>query len=130
MRIRCDCGHVISDTTDSLRYKCDILPDDGYWDNIHQPIVEGVLAFVAAAKAGNRNEWIAQHFDDGYPRDLDDESVISDFIGARISRAPTAYQCTECGMILIPSTTNDGYAGFSPVDDDWHDVLAWRKQRG
>lgn len=127
MKIRCDCGHVISDGTDSLSYKCELLPDDGYWDNVHQPIVDGILDFAASVAAGDRDGWLSRHFGDGYPRDLDDPSVISDFIGARISRGPTAYQCTECGMILIPKPSGHGYLGFKPVDDDWGNALSWRK---
>ncbi|WP_425395988.1 hypothetical protein [Aeoliella sp.] len=128
MKLRCDCGNVISDSTDNLPYKCNLLPDDGYWDNIHQPIVQGVLDFATAIQKGTKEEWLTKYFGEGYPRDLDDASVISDLVGTQLSRGPTAYQCAECGMILIPSTTKNGYAGFAPVDDDWHDVLAWRKQ--
>ena len=128
MKIRCDCGHVISDTTDSLPYKCELLPDDGYWENIHEPIVRGILDFASAMVKGCREEWLAQYFGAGYPRDLDDESVISDFIAARMSLGPTAYQCTDCGMILIPKRSGNGYAGFSPVDDDWKNILSWRRR--
>ena len=126
MKIRCDCGHVISDSTDGLPYKCDLLPDDGYWDNVHEPIVQGVLDFAQAIASGDRDGWLARHFGVGYPRDLDDESVISDFIAALTSRGPTAYQCTECGSILIPKRDGTGYLGFRPVDDDWRDALSWR----
>ncbi len=129
MKIRCDCGHVISDTTDSLVYKCDLLPDDGYWENIHEPIVRGILDFASAIATGRRDEWLGQYFGPEYPRDLDDESVISDFIAARISLGPTAYQCTACGMILIPKPSGNGYTGFSPIDDDWKNILSWRRRR-
>jgi hypothetical protein len=127
MKIRCDCGNVISDTTDSLPYKCNLLPDDGYWDHVHEPIVRGILDFASAIRTGNRDDWLDRYFGSGYPRDLDDKSVISDFVAARVLRAPTAYQCTACGMLLIPKVTGDGYAGFSPVDEDWHDIFSWRK---
>ena len=129
MKMRCDCGHVISDTTDSLPYKCDLLPDDGYWENIHEPIVRGVLDFASAIASGHRDEWLRRYFGAGYPRDLDDESVISDFIAARISLVPTVYQCTNCGMILIPKRSGDGYAAFCPVDDDWKNILSWRPRK-
>ena len=127
MKIRCDCGDVISDTTNSLPYKCDLLPDDGYWENIHEPIVKGMVEFVSAIATGKRDEWLDKYFGTGYPRDVNDESVVSDFIGARMSLGPTAYQCTTCGMILIPKSAGKGYAGFAPVDDEWRNILSWRK---
>ena len=127
MKIRCECGHVICDQTDSLPYKCDLLPDDGYWDNIHQPIVDGILDFVKAIAEDDRSGWLSRHFGAGYPQTLDDSSVISDFIAARMSLGPTAYQCVECGMMLIPNPNSNGYLGFKPIGDDWAGALSWRK---
>jgi hypothetical protein len=131
MKIRCECGYVISDTSDNLPYKCGLLPDNGYWENVHEPIVRGIVDFVKAIATGKRDEWLSKHFGAGYPRDLDDESVISDFLAARMSLGPTAYQCTNCGMILIPKLSPKmGYAGFSPVDEEWKNILAWRRRDG
>jgi hypothetical protein len=127
MKIRCDCGHVISDSTDSLPYKCDLLPDDGYWDNIHQPILDSVLDYARCVAAGDREGWLSRNFAENYPRDSKDESILSDLISAVMSRVPTAYQCTECGNILIPKRDGSGYLGFQPLDDDWRDALSWRK---
>ena len=127
MKTRCDCGHIICDQTDSLPYKCDLLPDDGYWDNIHEPLIMAVVDFAHSVASGDREGWLSRHFGDGYPRDLDHESVLSDLIAGLMTRAPTAYQCTECGNILIPKRDGSGYLGFQPLDDDWRDALSWRK---
>jgi hypothetical protein len=127
MKIRCDCGHVIRDQTDSLPYKCDLLPDDGYWDHIHEPIIKAVVDFAQSVAKGDREGWLSRHFGNGYPRDLGDESVLSDLIAGLMTCAPTAYQCTECGNILIPKRDGSGYLGFQPLDDDWRDALSWRK---
>jgi len=129
MKIRCDCGHVISDSTDHLPYKCELLPDDGTWENVHEPIVQGLLDFAQSIAPGDREGWLSRHFGEGYPRDIDNESILSDFIAARLLRGLTAYQCTVCGMVLIPKRNGDGYAGFSPVDEVgvWRDIFSWRK---
>ena len=128
MKIRCDCGHVIRDQTDSLPYKCDLLPDDGYWDNIHEPLINAMADFARSIADDDRDGWLKRHgFGEQYPRDLDDASVISDFLSGLMTNAPTAYQCTECGMVLIPKKNGEGYLGFRPVDDDWGNALSWRK---
>ena len=129
MKIRCDCGHIISDGTDHIPYKCKLLPDDGVWENVHEPIVQGLLDFTRSIASSDREGWISRHFGKGYPSDIDNESLVSDFIAARMLRGPTAYQCTECGMVLIPKRNGDGYAGFSPVDqaDVWRDIFSWRE---
>lgn len=125
MKIRCDCGHVIRDQADSLPYKCNLLPDDGYWDNIHEPIVKAVIDFASTVTTRDREGWLSRYFGDEYPRDLDDESMISDLIAGLMTRAPTAYQCTECGNILIPRPDGTGYLGFQPLDVDWRSALSW-----
>ena len=127
MKIRCDCGHIIRDQTDSMPYKCDLLPDDGYWDNIHEPFIKAVVDYARSVASGDRDGWISRHFGDEYPRDLDDESALSDLLSALMSRAPTAYQCTECGNVLIPKRDGSGYLGFQPLDDDWGNAFSWRK---
>ena len=76
-----------------------------------------MLEFAKSIADGERDGWLSRHFGEGCPRDLDDKSVISDFICARTSMGPTAYQCTECGSIFMPNSDGEGFAMFKPVDD-------------
>ena len=127
MKFRCECGHVIRDQTDDLPYKCDLLPDAGYWDNIHQPIVKFAADLAAAIADDDRDGWITRTFGSDYPRNLDNASMLSDLLAATMTRAVTAHQCTECGCLYISRSANDGFHCFRPVDDDWRGAISWRK---
>jgi hypothetical protein len=126
MKFKCECGHVIADQTDSLPYKCDLLPDDGTWDAFHWPIVLAMVEFAKSTANGDREGWLSRHFGTEYSRDLDDKSVISDLISGYMSRLRTMYQCTECGSLFIQKRLGGEFVMFKPADDDWHDILTWR----
>ena len=126
MKFQCKCGHLICDQTDSLPYKCDILPDDGWWDNFHWPIVLAMVDFANSIAAGDREGWLSRYFGSDYPRNLDDKSVVSDLIAAYTTKLRQIYQCTECGSLFIRKTLGGEFVMFKPVDEDWRDILTWR----
>lgn len=126
MRFRCECGHVIYDQTDNLPYKAFLLPD-GSWDRFNAPIHKAMLEYARAISSGTRDEWIARYFGPSYPRDLDDESVLADFLERHIGRLRTIYQCDKCGALFFAKGRDEPFVMFRPAEDDWRDILAWRE---
>lgn len=116
MKLRCPCGHVISDTTDYLPYKASLLADqdeEAFWGSLSS----GLAGLMAATRSGGREEWQRHHLN-AAPLDLDDESLISDFatsVSLRYMR--TVYQCEQCGRLLLEDPANEGrVVSFAPED--------------
>ena len=116
--VRCDCQHVIRDTTDNLPFKARFLPDQNdipFMETITKDLAE----LVDLASKGRREEWIAKHFLKGYPLDIPDVSVISDYLSGQISaHFGLAYQCDECGRLLIYRDTKSHARVFVP-NGEW-----------
>ncbi len=125
MNFLCKCGHVIRDQTDSLTYKADLLPDNGGWDNFHEPIVKGILDFARSIAADDRKGWLSRNFGPDYPRDLDDEATVSDFLSRFECALRKIYQCTECGALFIEKSKGGEFVMFSPAGEDWKGILKW-----
>jgi hypothetical protein len=89
-----------------LPYKARLLSDEDenrFWGGVSRELAD----LVAAARTGQRKEWIARHFLAGYPRDVPDEGLISDFlIGYAIRFMRSMYQCTQCGRLLLEERTD------------------------
>jgi hypothetical protein len=126
MKFRCECGHVIYDQTDRLPYKASLLPNQS-WARFQAPIYKALTEFAQALSNGTRDGWIVRYFGPAYPRDLDDESVISDFMGRYFGRLRAVYQCEQCGAIFIEKVPGAPFVMFRPTDDDWRGILAWRE---
>src|SRR5438045_1650526 len=96
-KLGCVCGHIVVDQTDDLPYKGQILRDQHQnvlWDQV----LEGLDALVTAIIADRRDEWISRHFTEAYPHDLDNKSLMSDFIhGLLVAHTLSIYQCEHCG---------------------------------
>jgi hypothetical protein len=123
MNFQCDCGHVIRDQTGDLPYKAQLLPDQA-WNAVHETIHKALAAFAEAVQEDRRDEWIAQHFLEAYPRDLSHEAVISDYLSGMSTRLRRMYQCEKCGTIFIEKEPGGVFVRFRPVDQDWQDILA------
>ncbi len=122
MKFLCDCGHVVRDQAGDLPYKAQLLPDQA-WDAV-EPIHQALAAFAEAVQEGRRDEWIAQHFREVYPRDLSHEAVISDYLSGMSTWLRRMYQCEKCGTIFIEKELGGSFVRFRPVDEDWQEILA------
>lgn len=123
-KLGCICGHIIADNTDSIPYKGNLLKDEDserFWD----AAAAGLAALVGAVKSGRREGWIDQHFLSGYPRNLNDEAVISDFLsGLWMKYSVTVYECESCGRIKVQEgTTSNQFRSYAPEDSVAHNVL-------
>ena len=91
----------------------------------------GYLAgMVAAVRSGEREKWIAQNFLEGYPRNVDDEALISDFVGRYVSQLMRlAYQCQHCGRLLLEDLDNEAhFRFFQPEHEKRPDILRSRSR--
>jgi len=120
----CRCGHVIVDQTDFLPYKAEVLSDqdsERVWDDASA----AVAAFCALRTAEERRRWIAAHFDEHYPLDLPDASVIHDIITAGMLRhGRTLYECEACGRLWLQLRPDENrWVSYAPEEPQATGVL-------
>lgn len=120
-QLGCRCGHRIADQTDNLPYKARLLRDQDDMQFGDAIIVE-LARFAAAKAAGRREEWISQHFLPIYPRNLPDESVISDYLaGVVLQFTSFVYECERCGRLSLERQPGvNEYVAYVPDDDRPH----------
>jgi hypothetical protein len=83
-------------------YQAPILPDEDnrrFWDGMARDLA----GLFTAIQSGEREKWIEEHFLEDYPRDVEDESLISDFVVTRYVSEfmRIAYQLEHCGRLLL-----------------------------
>jgi hypothetical protein len=114
MEFKCKCGHMIEDG-EGLSYKARLMPDvefDAYNDQIDIQINE----FITAIMDGKRQEWMDNHFMEGYPKDLTNAQMLGDVLNwIYTSGNKEIFQCTECSRLWIEK---DGInVSFAPEGD-------------
>ena len=120
----CSCGHIIVDQTDHLPYKGEILKDEDQ-EEFWETITKGFTEFLELAVINKRQEWIDKSFGAGYPKDLDNESIISDFLSRTdIQYMVRLYECEICGRLWIQEgTQKNHFVSYSPDDGNLHRIL-------
>jgi hypothetical protein len=122
-KIGCICGHTIVDQTDYLNYKADLVPDV-VGEFLFEKLYAVIDSLIDAIKHGQREKWIKENFDDSYPLDLTNSSMISDlFTRYYIDQTRGIYQCENCGRILIRIGKTSHYSCFKPESDNWRNIL-------
>ncbi|WP_224995121.1 hypothetical protein, partial [Cesiribacter sp. SM1] len=122
-KLRCKCDHVISDTTDNLPYKADLIPDQSFYTSLDR-IEESIDSLIEATKRNERIMWIKNHFSEQYPKDLTDTQMIYDIITSKLfDLNKKVYQCENCGRIWIQKGHSDRFVSFTPENDEWKDIL-------
>jgi hypothetical protein len=124
-KLLCTCGYVIADQTDFLPYKGQILKDEdeeSFWSTISKELA----ALIESIASGKRQEWIDRHFSSGYPKDLDNKAIISDYLTSmQIRYQVTIYECESCGRLWIEEGTQRNlFISYSPDDGERHQILA------
>jgi hypothetical protein len=100
-QLGCKCGHIIRDVSDFLPYKGDILRDQDN-EEFFSVVSDELALFAAAVAANKRQEWINRHFLQGYPQDVSDDGVISDFINMLdVKLFSGIYECEKCGRLWV-----------------------------
>ena len=85
MKLRCECGELIPDQTDSLSYKAHFLPDQDWF-----VVFDAIDRIVADAAEGRMK--------------VDDAQTMVRRIQLKASR--TMYQCRQCGRLLVNDAQN------------------------
>jgi hypothetical protein len=123
-KFRCKCGHVIVNITDDLPYFAVLLRDQDK-DRFYDTVARELARFAAAVKADQRETWIAEHFLAGYPRDLSDEDVISDFLWGPADLMSGVYECERCGRLWVQRQPGaEERIAYTPEDGRPHRLLA------
>jgi hypothetical protein len=101
-KLGCECGGIISDTTDNIPYKGSIIRDQDD-EALYDSMAADIGAFINALLQGEREKWIRGYFLPGYPVEgIGDEEVVSDIFSRHLlPRRLDIYQCMECGSIKI-----------------------------
>jgi hypothetical protein len=121
MKFGCRCGNVIVDGSDLLPYKASVTPDKIDVSTIEAQALD-ISRLIEACLQGQRSAFLEEHFGPGYPKDLDNETVIFDLI---LSARQTLdlYQCDVCGRLHLDDRRNpNAILSFAP-EHEMRDVL-------
>jgi len=123
-KLKCKCGHIITDVTDSIPYKGYILPDTK-WEDVSSALTDNIDTFIDAIQSNQRLDWIKKHFSvPPYPTDLKDSSIIYDSISNTLLEAKQdIFECENCGRIAIEVGQTNHFKFFSPDTDDTKGIL-------
>lgn len=111
-KLTCLCGHLIVDQTDRLTYKGYFFPDAQVEDTIDS-LSEIIDSLVAANIKGNRSQWIKDHFNSIYPRDLKDSDMFFDLVIPTL-KTKDIYTCENCGRLAIQIDGTNQFEFFKP----------------
>ncbi len=124
-KLRCKCGHSISDNTNGLAYKASLLKD-GENDKFFDWLTAETQSYVVAAQTGTVREWLAEK---GYSTDyanlmLDHGNVLHDHIHSRWCLVKRdLYECEACGRIHIEAEDNV-FASYASDNEKCNQILA------
>lgn len=130
-KLRCKCGHSISDNTNGLAYKASLLKD-GENDKFFDWLTAETQSYVVAAQTGTVREWLAEK---GYSTDyanlmLDHGNVLHDHIHGRWCLVKRdLYECEACGRIHIEAEDNV-FASYASDNEKCSQILAATPSNG
>jgi hypothetical protein len=120
MKILCKCGHIIVDQTDNLPYKGINFADEDD-DRSFGKLAEYWADFCLAVKEGKKEEFVTQHFGEGYPNNLEVVDIASDMIGGLLAVfGRQMYECADCGRLWLTARDKEGQrimASYAPESD-------------
>ena len=117
-KLRCECGHIISDSTDFIPYKAWFLKDKD--SKCRDKTIEDICSYMEAYKQEVHKEWIQDYF--GFDCD-EDHSLIITLIQTANDKTGIMYQCENCNRILIQVGDENKYASFYPEDEFGNNIL-------
>jgi len=114
-KLRCQCGHTISDSVYPCPTEAAVIGNKAY-EILDRAFTEEVADFLAASKNGNREGWVIKRFGDGYPKDISDSEVISDLLTYHFMKHSLVLsECEMCGrMWLQREPGENAYRSFVP----------------
>lgn len=121
----CRCGYTIRDDMYNLSYKGSIRRDQDE-DFFYETVTRQLALLMAATSPEGREAWISHNFLPGYPRDVDNEGMISDFLsGLEVRLMVTLYECENCGRLWLQEEPgSDKFVPYSPESRGPHSLLA------
>src|SRR5436305_1579870 len=101
-KIKCLCGHLIVDQTDSLSYKAHFFADEDY-EAAYGKFITFCAQFIEATDKGKLAEFIRHQFGEAYPQEgLSTEDFISDSLAGLLAIfGHPLYECVQCGRLWV-----------------------------
>ncbi|MFL1501934.1 hypothetical protein ACI77J_28915 [Pseudomonas sp. O64] len=121
-KLRCKCGHVIVDQTDSLPYKASLLRDEAenaFWDEVHQAL----KPLMEAAESGDQVK-IADAFSELSPWVNATEELESRIYSIHAHRMSAVYECSMCGRLWVQKDGSSQFASYVPEEGGYGAILS------
>src|SRR5262249_18023172 len=100
-KFRCKCGNIISDVQCPNEVTGDILSDksgNAFFDGLASMIDD----FFVCSRENRIPEWLAKHFNDGYPKDLSPGAMLHDALHELyLNLKLRMMECDKCGRLWI-----------------------------
>jgi hypothetical protein len=124
-KLRCPCGHVISDNTDDLPYKAQVTPDANR-SALFAGFEDALRGLLEVKTDADRERWLARFgFNRMYPRDLSVVDMALDLLGSRaVALSKDCYECTQCGRLHVQrSGSTNMFRTFTPDSGSYEGLL-------
>jgi hypothetical protein len=108
MKMRCECGAIITDQTDDLPYKAYFIPDQD-WNGFTETIDQ----IVGAVAAGN----MTTH---------DAETAVRQVY---LAKSRSMYQCSKCGRLLVIDVQGNANNYAPTLEADSRQILKSREDQ-
>lgn len=105
MKMRCECGEIITDQTDNLPYKAHFIPDQEWFGMFDA--MDRVITDVAAGRTSTEDAHLA-------------------ILRAHLAASRHMYQCRKCGRLIVADRQRNMNI-YSPTSDaDSREILRSR----
>jgi len=124
-KLRCPCGHVIADNTDSIPYKARILPDENEAAFFGR-FEEALRALLEVSSAPARERWLARFGFGSLPASVTSVEMCLDLVSSLLAElSRDCYECTACGRLHVERRAlRNVFSSFSPDEGTYGALLA------
>ena len=118
-KMKCKCGHIISNVTYPAPTEGRILPQE-LFETLLREFCCRLGQFINADRSGlsARAKWLREGLGDGYPADTSIEDVINDLLtDALLPKTLSVAECEQCGRLHVQRAPQaNEYLSYVPED--------------
>lgn len=124
-KLRCPCGHVIVDNSDSIPYKARILPDEKE-AAFFKRIEEALRALLEVNSAPARERWLARFGFGSLPARVTSVEMCLDLVSSLLAELSLdCYECTACGRVHVERRAERNvFSAFVPDGGAYESLLS------
>ena len=122
-KFKCNCGNIISDTSDYLPYKAALI-NDKVEESFFEEVSSEAKSLMEASVSGNLEKWKQKHYNDVGPWSLEPEEIFYSALSSIYLKHFTCiYECQECGRLWVQKKGSETFLPFLPESNKYEGIL-------